>query len=164
MYKSQTNINENYQSQPVLLSFIEYFNGVRAWQPTPVFLPGESQGRRSLVGCRLGSHRVGHDWSDLAAYVGYDLTVWVHFLLVKLFPVHGMEHIFDIIRSSPKNSVTFGLGNGMRMDIVAKRRWGLQRDGVLQTQDCTQHTLHPIQGSGPGGSRPFRSAPSLSYF
>ena len=25
----------------------------RKWQPTPVFLPGESQGRWSLVGCRL---------------------------------------------------------------------------------------------------------------
>ena len=24
----------------------------RKWQPTPVFLPGESQGERSLVGCR----------------------------------------------------------------------------------------------------------------
>ena len=23
------------------------------WQPTPVFLPGESQGQWSLVGCRL---------------------------------------------------------------------------------------------------------------
>ena len=23
----------------------------RKWQPTPVFLPGESHGRRSLVGC-----------------------------------------------------------------------------------------------------------------
>ena len=23
----------------------------RAWQPTPVFLPGESQGKRSLAGC-----------------------------------------------------------------------------------------------------------------
>ena len=23
----------------------------RAWKPTPVFLPGESQGRGSLVGC-----------------------------------------------------------------------------------------------------------------
>jgi len=23
----------------------------RKWQPTPVFLPGESQGRRGLVGC-----------------------------------------------------------------------------------------------------------------
>ena len=26
----------------------------RKWQPTPVVLPGESQGRGSLVGCRLG--------------------------------------------------------------------------------------------------------------
>ena len=25
----------------------------RQWQPTPVFLPGESQGQGSLVGCRL---------------------------------------------------------------------------------------------------------------
>ena len=25
----------------------------RKWQPTPVFLPGESHGQRSLVGCRL---------------------------------------------------------------------------------------------------------------
>ena len=25
----------------------------RKWQPTPVFLPGETQGRGSLVGCRL---------------------------------------------------------------------------------------------------------------
>ena len=42
----------------------------RKWQPTPVFLPGESQGLGSLVGCHLwGSHRVGHDWSDLAATV-----------------------------------------------------------------------------------------------
>ena len=27
----------------------------RKWQPTPVFLPGESQGQRSLVGCCLWS-------------------------------------------------------------------------------------------------------------
>jgi len=25
----------------------------RKWQPTPAFLPGESQGQGSLVGCRL---------------------------------------------------------------------------------------------------------------
>ena len=30
-----------------------YRDGRRKWQPTPVFLPGESQGQRSLVGCRL---------------------------------------------------------------------------------------------------------------
>ena len=28
----------------------------RKWQPTPVFLPGESQGRGSLVGCYLWGH------------------------------------------------------------------------------------------------------------
>ena len=28
----------------------------RKWQPTPVFLPGESQGRGSLVGCLLWGH------------------------------------------------------------------------------------------------------------
>ena len=28
----------------------------RKWQPTPVFLPGESQGRWSLVGCHLWGH------------------------------------------------------------------------------------------------------------
>ena len=27
----------------------------KAWQPTPVFLPGEAQGRGSLLGCRLWS-------------------------------------------------------------------------------------------------------------
>ena len=32
----------------------------RAWQPTPVFLPGESQGQRSLTGYRP----VGHKESD----------------------------------------------------------------------------------------------------
>ena len=28
----------------------------KKWQPTPVFLPRESQGRGSLVGCRLWGH------------------------------------------------------------------------------------------------------------
>ena len=51
-----------------LLSLFTFMHWRRKWQPTPLFLPGESQGRGSLVGCRLrGSHRVGHDWSNLAA-------------------------------------------------------------------------------------------------
>ena len=39
------------------LSLSTFMHWRRKWQPTPVFLPGESHGRRSLVGC----------WSDLAA-------------------------------------------------------------------------------------------------
>ena len=35
------------------LSLFTFMHWRRKWQPTPVFLTGESQGRRSLVGCRL---------------------------------------------------------------------------------------------------------------
>ena len=50
------------------LSLFTFMHWRRKWQPTPVFLPGESQGRWSLMGCpSMGSHRVGHDWSDLTA-------------------------------------------------------------------------------------------------
>ena len=34
----------------------------RAWKPTPVFLPGESHGQRSLAEYKsIGSQRVGHN-------------------------------------------------------------------------------------------------------
>ena len=35
------------------LSLFTFIHWRRKWQPTPVFLPGESQGQRSLVGCCL---------------------------------------------------------------------------------------------------------------
>ena len=35
------------------LSLFTFMHWRRKWQPTPVFLPGESQGRGSLVSCRL---------------------------------------------------------------------------------------------------------------
>ena len=38
------------------LSFFTFKHWRRKWQPTPVFLPGDNQGRGSLVGCRLWGH------------------------------------------------------------------------------------------------------------
>ena len=35
----------------------------REWLPTPVFVPGESHGQRSLVGDSPWDCRVGHDWT-----------------------------------------------------------------------------------------------------
>ena len=35
------------------LSLFTFMHWRRKWQPTLVFLPGESQGQGSLVGCRL---------------------------------------------------------------------------------------------------------------
>ena len=38
------------------LSLFTFMHWRRKWQPTPLFLPGESQGQRSLVGCHLWGH------------------------------------------------------------------------------------------------------------
>ena len=37
----------------IYLILFTFMHGRRKWQPTPVFLPGESQGQGSLVGCHL---------------------------------------------------------------------------------------------------------------
>ena len=111
-----------------LLKITNYYQR-RQWHPTPVFSPGKSHGRRSLVGCSpwgleesgtterllftfhfhalekemathssvlawripgmgepgglpsMGSHRVGHNWSDLAAAV--NIVSWVNLVFVK---------------------------------------------------------------------------------
>ena len=42
------------------LSLLTFMHWRRKWQPTPVFLPGESQG----WGCRVGCHLWGHTESD----------------------------------------------------------------------------------------------------
>ena len=49
------------------LSPFTFMHWRRKWQHTPVFLPGESQGQGTLVGCCLWGRTVRHDWRDLAA-------------------------------------------------------------------------------------------------
>ena len=61
--KSQTRLSDS-------LSLFTFMHWRRKWQPTPVFLPGKSPARGSLVGCRLWVTGVGH---DLAA-VGSNLA------------------------------------------------------------------------------------------
>ena len=42
------------QTRLSVFTFTFHFHALEnKWQPPPVFLPGESQGRGSLVGCRL---------------------------------------------------------------------------------------------------------------
>ena len=46
------------------LSLFTFMHWRRKWQPTPVFLPGESQGQGSLVGCHL-SDRTESDTAEV---------------------------------------------------------------------------------------------------
>ena len=58
------------------LSLFTFMNWRRKWQPTPVFLPGESQGRRNLVGCCLWG-RTESDTTDATA---------TYYILIKSSP------------------------------------------------------------------------------
>ena len=55
------------------LSLFTFTHWRRKRQPTPVFLPGESQGRGTPS---MGLHRVRHDWSDLAAAFSIYLPIY----------------------------------------------------------------------------------------
>ena len=68
------------------LSLFIFMHWRRKWQPTPVFLPGESRGREPHGLLSMRSHRVGHDWSDLAAasYYMYILCI-PHFLYPLIY-------------------------------------------------------------------------------
>ena len=63
------------------LSLFTFMHWRRKWQPTPVFLPGESQGRGSLMGCR---HGVAQSWTRLkqlssssSRFIFKELNLWV---------------------------------------------------------------------------------------
>ena len=61
----------------------------RKWQPTPVFLPGESHGQRSMTGYSPWGHRVGHDWvhfngSERSAWFSWTLVIKFLLLIGKL--------------------------------------------------------------------------------
>ena len=58
----------------------------RKWQPTPVFLPWESQGWGSLVGCRLWSSTESDTtWSNLAAAAAIYFRLWTLHLFFQTF-------------------------------------------------------------------------------
>ena len=56
----------------------------REWQPTPVFLPGESHGRRSLESYS--------PWGRKESDTTEQLTLLLHFLFYSLFPLSTVEN------------------------------------------------------------------------
>ena len=83
----------------------------RTWQPSPVFLPGESHGQRSL-GYPTGSQRVGHgrsDWSCLG-----ETSVWLHdlFYYPKITLKVKVAQLCLTLWPSPWNSPGQDIGVG----------------------------------------------------
>ena len=84
------------------LSLFTFMHWRRKWQPTPVFLPGEFQGRGLPM---MGSHRVRHDWSDLAAAAAAAevsetiLSSFHSFYFILLFRSYFQHFIFQLTDS-----------------------------------------------------------------
>ena len=60
------------------LSLFTFMHWRRKWQPTPVLLPGESQGRWSLMGCRLW----GRKESDMTERLN-----WTELIVLSIYSV-----------------------------------------------------------------------------
>ena len=118
----------------LLLTFMHWR---RKWQPTPVFLPGESQGSGSLVGCCLWGHtRVGHDWSDLAVMLRVGLPRWRWWSRIHP-PMWGVMGLIPGLRRSPgeRNGTwwaTVSRGCRVRLDWATEHTHTIQRVLLLK--------------------------------
>ena len=65
----------------------------RKWQPTPVFLPGESQGRGSLVGCRLWGRTESDTTEETAAAAAAEHLYRGRFIYI--FLQASLEHKYN---------------------------------------------------------------------
>ena len=72
----------------------------RKWQPTPVFLPGESQGRGSLAGCRLW----GRTESDTTEATKQQQRI-IKFILSKLKRELGVLNVERAMQNLKTSSV-----------------------------------------------------------
>ena len=103
------------------LSLFTFMHWRRKWQPTPVYLPGESRGRRSLVGCRLWDRtesdrlkRLSSSSSIMTQNYGHVISMliqvysllWLLWIAFKLFLFQFIPAILWIIllRSGSKRN------------------------------------------------------------
>ena len=70
----------------------------RAWQPTPVFLPRESHGQKSLVGYNL--YRVAKSWTQLMRHNTQSLWLCGNNKLWKILKQMGIpDHLTYLLRN-----------------------------------------------------------------
>ena len=112
------------------LSLFTFTHWRRKWQPTPVFLPGESQGRGSLVGCRLWG-RTELDTTEATSQQQQQQHVYWSSLvaqIVKNMPVMQETWIWSLGQEDPLKK-----GMATHSSILAWRVSWTEEPGRLQS-------------------------------
>ena len=98
----------------------------RKWQPTPVFLPGDSQGQGSLVGCCLWG-RTESDTTEATQQQQQQLTLYLH---LSLLCIHGNHKLIQT-----QDSVTSNEGRMHRQKSIF---YPCKLSGISRTISSTQ--------------------------
>ena len=125
------------------LSLFTFMHWRRKWQPTPVFLPGESQGRERLVGCQtsMGLHRVGHDWSDLAAAAAASFCMGFHGVDNKDFAYNTGDPDLNLgFGRSPTKGNVYSLQYSYLDNAIDKGSWQAIVHGMAKSQTQLRNT------------------------
>ena len=131
------------------LSLSTFMHWRRKWQPTPVFLPGESYGRRSLVGCspwgRTESDMTEATW-QAAAVIFYFLS-WEVGLWVFVIVVFCMSKIFkEILRRKEKTILSFSTTCcwGLKFPSLIWNQNGLYSNYCVPRRKVLFHILNAL--------------------
>ena len=102
------------------LSFFTLMHWRRQWQPTPVLLPGESHGWRSLVGYSPWGRRVGHDWVTSLSHACK--------VMLKILQARLQQYV-----NCELSDVQAGFGKGKRIrDQIANICWIIKKAREFQ--------------------------------
>ena len=110
------------------LSLFTFMHWRRKWQPTPVFLPGESQGQRSLVGCHLWD-RIESDTTEVTWQQQQQHSKQKHFI-IPLFSESAKSNL----------GMSFFWKNYLITDVTHKERL-IEWWTFLKYQELKEHKL-----------------------
>ena len=106
----------------------------RKWQSTPVFLPGESQGQRSLVGCHLWSCTE----SDTIEATQQQLQAWklclLHTIMSK-FRLPVLEHFLHVWEWSGQ------MQGHLEVDIISSLPLGAHKEPRFSVLSVVSRSL-----------------------
>ena len=132
------------------LSLLTFMHWRRKWQPTPVFLPGDSQGRGSLVGCRLWGHTES-DTTEATQQQQQQKTKSMASGPITSWPidVETMETVADFILGGSKITVDGNYNHEIKRRLLHGNKVMTNLDSIFKSRDITLPSkVHLVKASG----------------